>query len=241
MRLDRLLSNSGYGSRTAVKTLIRSRKVEISGTIVTDASFHVNEHNLPEIKINGVLINASKFLHYILNKPEGFITALKDAKHPTVADFFPENILLTGIFPVGRLDIDTTGLLIFTNDGTLCHRLAGPRWNIKKIYYFELEGKYLDESDVRALADGIIIGENTLCKPAELEILSSASGLLTIVEGKYHQVKKMMKALGGTVVRLERRVVGPLSLPVDLLPGQIRQIDEKQVKALYDCVHLTMP
>jgi 16S rRNA pseudouridine516 synthase len=238
MRLDKLLANSGYGSRSVVKKLLRDKNVHIDGLNVTDGSLHVDEANLPLIEISGIRIRAAKYLHFILNKPAGCITALEDPKHPTVAQFFPTNLLTTGIFPVGRLDIDTTGLLLFTNDGTLCHRLTGPVWHIDKTYYFELSDKYLDKADVKRLAEGLVISEEFKCKPADLKILTSSSGLLTIREGKYHQVKRMMKALGGTVIVLERRSMGPLKLPDDLQYGEFRELSEEEVKMLYSAVNL---
>jgi 16S rRNA pseudouridine516 synthase len=241
MRLDRLLANSGYGSRTTVKELIRSRKVCINGTVITDSSFHVDTSPQPDISISGKNIRTTLFLHYMMNKPSGCITALDDRKHQTVAEFIPDNLLTAGIFPVGRLDIDTTGLLILTNNGTLCHRLTGPSWHIPKTYYLEAGGKYFDETDVKILAEGIRLGPNTVCRPAELRILTSSSGLLTITEGKYHQVKKMILALGGKVTKLERRSMGPLALPDDLGPGEIRELTDEQIVSLYKAAGLEYP
>jgi len=241
VRLDRLLANSGYGSRTAVKELIRSGKVCVSGTVVTDSSFHIDDPEHQAISIDGKNIKATLYLHYIMNKPEGCITALEDRKHPTVAGYIPDNLLTAGIFPVGRLDIDTTGLIILTNNGTLCHRLTGPSWDVPKTYYLEAQGKYFDDTDVNILAEGIRLGPNAVCKPAEFKILTSSSGLLTITEGKYHQVKKMILALGGKVNRLERRSVGPLILPDDLAPGEIRELSDEQTAVLYETVGLEYP
>ncbi len=237
MRLDRLLANSGYGSRTFVKDLIRSGQVTVGGRTVTDCAFHVDEEALPSIGIGGEKARVSRYLHYMLHKPAGFVTALDDPRHATVASFFPPNLLTAGIFPVGRLDIDTTGLLLFTSDGTLCHRLTGPSWHVDKTYYFEVEeDKVLGAGDVSRLAEGIGLAGEKPCAPAFLEILAPHAGLLTIREGKYHQVKRMMKALGGTVCRLERRSVGPVRLPGDLTPGEIRPLDDEEVRALYRAV-----
>lgn len=241
MRLDRLLANSGYGSRTVVKDLIRAKKVVVDGRTVTDSAFSVDEMNLPEIAVSGATIKAVRYLHYILNKPEGCITALDDPRHATVAQFFPANLLTAGVFPVGRLDIDTTGLLIFTNDGTLCHRLTGPVWHVDKVYYFELSDKYLDDNDIARLAEGIELDGEKRCKPAHLQILTPYSGLLTIREGKYHQVKRMMKALGGTVRVLDRRSMGPIGLPDDLRQGEIRPLDDEEILALYHAVGMELP
>ncbi|MHB8961615.1 MAG: pseudouridine synthase [Saccharofermentanales bacterium] len=241
MRLDRLLANSGYGSRTVVKDLIRSKKVVVAGSLVTDSAFSVDETDLPAISVDGVKIKAVRYLHYMLNKPEGCITALDDPRHATVAQFFPANLLTAGIFPIGRLDIDTTGLLLFTNDGTLCHRLTGPVWHVDKVYYFELSDKYLDEEDAARLAAGIELAGEKRCKPAQLVVLTPHSGLLTIREGKYHQVKRMMKSLGGTVSVLERRSMGPVVLPDDLRQGQIRPLNDEEIRGLYEAVGMELP
>ncbi|MHB1452830.1 MAG: pseudouridine synthase [Saccharofermentanales bacterium] len=241
MRLDRLLANSGYGSRTTVKDLIRAKKVVVDGKTVTDSAFNVDETNMPEIAVSGTKIKAVRYLHYMLNKPEGCITALDDPRHATVAQFFPSNLLTAGVFPVGRLDIDTTGLLLFTNDGTLCHRLTGPVWHVDKVYYFELTDKYLGDDDVARLAEGIVLDGEKQCRPAQLAILTPHSGLLTIREGKYHQVKRMMKALGGTVSVLERRSMGPVRLPDDLKQGEIRPLSDDEICALYIAAGMEFP
>lgn len=239
MRLDRLLANSGYGSRTTVKELIRSGSVTVDGTVIKDSAFHVDPSQSPDICINDTKAKTTLFLHYIMNKPAGCITALDDIKHKTIADYIPGNLLTAGIFPVGRLDIDTTGLLILTNNGTLCHRLTGPSWGIRKTYYLEAQDKFFDERDIEILAHGLPLGSDIVCKPAKLEILSSSCALLTISEGKYHQVKRMIKALGGTVNRLERLSMGPVILPKDLSPGEIRELTDKQIADLYDSVGLS--
>lgn len=233
MRLDRLLANSGYGSRTTVKEMIRKGEVAVDGKIVTDQGLHVDESAKHTIEVSGSKAKTRKYLHYMMNKPAGVITALDDKRHETVASFIPANLLTAGIFPVGRLDIDTTGLLLLTNDGTLCHRLTGPKWHVDKEYYFELSGKYLDHSDVIKLEKGLVLADGTVCKPAKLEILQSYSGLLTIREGKYHQVKRMMKDLGGTVTVLERRRMGDIVLDESLAPGEIRELTEDEISSLY--------
>lgn len=232
------MANSGYGSRTTVKELIRSQDVRVNGVIVTDSSFHVDPSQDNDIIIGGIPIRTTLFLHYIINKPMGCITALEDKRHPTIADHIPDNLLTAGIFPVGRLDLDTTGLLILTSNGTLCHRLTGPSWHVPKKYYLEAEGKYFDERDIELLAQGLELEFGVKCKPATLEIITSSSAFLTITEGKYHQVKKMILALGGKVTRLERREIGPIKLPDDLHSGEIRELTKEQTASLYKAVGL---
>lgn len=241
MRLDRLLANSGYGSRTAVKELIRSGSVCVGDRVITDSAYSIDGARSHDITIDGAKVRTTIFLHYMMNKPAGCITALEDRKHVTVAEYIPDNLLTAGIFPVGRLDIDTTGLLILTNNGTLCHRLTGPLWKAAKTYYLEAEGKYFDEDDIRTLREGVTLGTGVKSRPAEFKILSSSSGLLTITEGKYHQVKRMILAIGGKVTRLERRSMGPLELPGDLAPGEIRELTDEQITSLYDSVGLKIP
>ena len=233
MRLDRMLANSGYGSRTAVKELIRKGKVTVAGLVVTDSGYQVDDLKKNAIMIDQSSAKVRKYLHYLLHKPAGVITALDDPKHRTIAEFIPKHLATVGLFPVGRLDIDTTGLLLLTNDGTLCHRLASPKWHIDKTYYFELTGKYLDQEDKNKLEQGLVLSDGLVCRPAVLEILTPHSGLLTIQEGKYHQVKRMMKALGGTVTVLERRVMGPVTLDPSQTPGEIRELTGSQITALY--------
>lgn len=238
MRLDRLLANSGYGSRTAVKEKIRKGNVTVAGVVVTDSGFSVDDSLKNSIFVGDTSAKVKKYLHFLLYKPKGVITALDDPKHRTIAEFIPPNLTTVGLFPVGRLDIDTTGLLLLTNDGTLCHRLASPKWHVDKTYYFEVSGKYLDESDILRLKEGIALGDGLVCKSAILQIISSFSGLLTIQEGKYHQVKRMMKALGGTITVLERRTMGPIKLGDDLMPGQIRELTESEISDIYLAVEL---
>ena len=240
MRLDRLLANSGYGSRTAVKDLIRKGKVAVAGSIVTDGGYQVEDFLKNSITIEDSSAKVHKYLHFLLNKPAGVITALEDPKHRTIAEFIPKHLSTVGLFPVGRLDIDTTGLLLLTNDGTLCHRLASPRWHVDKTYYFELSGKYLGLDDQEKLKQGLVLADGLVCKPACLEIITPYSGMLTIQEGKYHQVKRMMKALGGTVTRLERRTMGPLSLDPALSAGKIRELTESEINALYFAVEMSV-
>lgn len=223
-----------------MKDLIRKGKVTVAGSIVTDGGHQVEDLNKNAIRIEDSSAKVRKYLHLLLNKPVGVITALEDKRHRTIAEFIPKHLSTVGLFPVGRLDIDTTGLLLLTNDGTLCHRLASPKWHVDKTYYFELSGKYLDVEDKKRLEDGLILADGLVCKPASLEISTPYSGMITIQEGKYHQVKRMMKALGGTVTVLERRIMGPIVLGTDLSPGEIRELTESEIEALYLAVGMNI-
>jgi len=240
MRLDRLLANSGYGSRTAVKDIIRKGKVTVAGLVVTDGGYQVEDFLQNTITIEDSSAKVRKYLHFLLNKPSGVITALEDSRHRTIAEFIPSTLATVGLFPVGRLDIDTTGLLLLTNDGTLCHRLASPKWHVDKTYYFEISGKYLDDIDTQKLQQGLILTDGLVCKPAILEIQTPYSGMITIQEGKYHQVKRMMKALGGTITVLERRVMGPVVLDTSLAPGELRELSQDEITMLYEAVGMVI-
>jgi 16S rRNA pseudouridine516 synthase len=232
MRLDRLLANSGYGSRSAVRALIRSGQVCVNAVQATDPSMRITDPDQVSVQLRGESVRIRKGLYYMMNKPGGVITALEDSRHATIADLIPKNLLQAGLFPVGRLDKDTTGLLLLTNDGPLSHRLTNPRWHVEKEYYFEIEEEALRDEDRERLAKGLVLQSGVRFQSALMQILSAHQGLLTIREGKFHQIKRMLKALGGTVIKLERVRVGPLTLDRSLLPGEIRELTEEEIESL---------
>ena len=238
MRLDKCLANSGYGSRTEVKTLIKKGSVSLNGIKLTDPGFDVTENDFPNLHVSGFKAEIHQNIHLMMNKPSGLITALDDKRLPTISDIIPEKWKNRGIFPVGRLDRDTTGLLVLTNDGTLCHRLTGPRWGIWKTYYVKAQGKPFDNDDITIFSNGLILADGLNCKPAKLEIINSQEAVLTIHEGKYHQVKRMMLATGRRVIQLHRQQTGPLILDNNLAPGKCRLLTKKEVEELYKAVDL---
>lgn len=231
VRLDRLLANAGAGTRTEVKNLIRRGRVTVNDSICKDPDRKVTEE-ADVICLDGISVRNQKFEYYMLNKPAGCVTATKDNVHKTVMDFVPSD--KKDLFPVGRLDKDTEGLLLVTNDGELAHRLLAPGKHVDKTYYVRVQG-VVDEADVRSFAEGLDIGEDKLTMPAVLCILTSAEISeveVTIREGKFHQVKRMFRAVGKEVIYLKRISMGSLVLDETLLSGMCRALTEEEISIL---------
>ena len=228
-RLDKLIADSGAASRSEAKNLIREGRVSVNGTPARSAEDKYDEKNV-NIWIDGESINCSKFRYILLHKPNGVLSATEDPKQETVIDLLPKELRKLGLFPVGRLDKDTTGLLILTNDGDYAHRVISPKHHVAKRYRAAVDG-VLDESDVAAFAQGLVLSDGLECLPAELEIERPSVGVVTVYEGKYHQVKRMFASRGKHVTALHRISVGALTLPGDLAAGGYRemQIDEAEL------------
>lgn len=230
MRLDKYLTTLGIGSRSQVKEYIKKGKIKVNGEFLKKPEYHIDEEN-DIIEFQGISLEYNRFYYYMLNKPAGYLSAVKDEHCKTVLDLLdvtPKD----GLFPVGRLDKDTEGLLLITNDGELSHKLLSPKKHVDKRYYVELDGE-LTESDVKLFADGLDIGENNLTKPAILEILENKkSAFITITEGKYHQVKRMFRKIGLTVTYLKRISMGSLVLDKTLKQGEYRPLTESELKEL---------
>lgn len=237
MRLDRHLSASGFGTRTQVRDLIRTGRVRVAGVVVRDPGTHLSDRDLPTIEIDGTTVLLRRYLHLMLHKPAGCVTAMEDSRHPTVADLLPPEIRVR-VAPVGRLDIDVTGLLVLTGDGVLAHRLASPKWEVDKTYRIEYEGPEMTDRDVDAFASGLTLSDGTLCRPAQLAPHEPGLAMLTIHEGRFHQVKNMIRASGRTVTSLVRERMGPLVLDDSLAPGRYRMLTEKETTALYTAVSM---
>ena len=229
MRLDKLLSNLGVASRAECRRLLRAGRVRVAGECWRDGARNVPEG--AEICMDGVPLDTRTVRHLMLNKPAGVLTATEDGKQATVMDLLPALYRACGCMPVGRLDKDTTGLLLLTTDGTLAHRLIAPERHVDKVYEAEVEGA-LEEADIAAFAQGIPLKDFTAL-PARLEILGPGRGRVTVREGKYHQVKRMFGARGKPVLRLHRTAFGPLALDAGLAPGKYRELTEKEIAALY--------
>ena len=229
MRLDRLLTTLAVGSRIQVKTMLRAGRVTVNGQVVRSADAHVQPGD--RLTLDQQPLDARTTRHVLLNKPCGVLTAARDPKQPTVLDLLPPAYRACGCMPVGRLDKDTTGLLLLTTDGTLAHRLIAPERHVDKVYEAEVEGA-LEEADIAAFAQGIPLKDFTAL-PARLEILGPGRGRVTVREGKYHQVKRMFGARGKPVLRLHRTAFGPLALDAGLAPGKYRELTEKEIAALY--------
>ena len=232
-RLDKALANMGFGSRKEVKKLIKCGAVEIDDAVATDAEIKVDPEK-QAIKVNGSVINYRKYVYLMMNKPQGVITATEDTRLTTVLDLIDEEHLNFCPSPVGRLDKDTEGLLILTNDGGMNHGLTSPRKNIDKVYLAEVAGR-VGMKDVELFRKGITLKDGYKALPADLEILEEAaiSRVNIIVrEGKYHQVKRMFEAVDKKVVYLKRLSMGNLKLDEALMPGEYRELTDQEVERL---------
>lgn len=230
MRIDKYLSNMGVGSRKEVKEYIKNGSILVNGEIITKPTVHVDE-NKDIIKINNKEIIYKKYIYIMLNKPQGVVSATKDFGE-TVLDLLDEEYQNKDIFPAGRLDKDTEGLVLLTNDGKLAHNLLSPKKKVYKKYYAEVDAK-LDEEDIKRFEEGIFLeNESYLTLPAKLEILSPKECYVYIKEGKYHQVKRMLSTLGKNVVYLKRLEIGNLKLDESLELGDYRELTEEEINLL---------
>lgn len=230
MRLDKFLCDMQLGTRSQVKSAVRKGSVSVNGIIVKNPEFKLDE-NKDNIAYMGKSLVFKSLYYYMLHKPAGVVTATKDAREKTVMD------LLSGaegkdLFPVGRLDKDTEGLLLITNDGELAHNLLSPKKHVKKTYYAECGGVITPEK-VEMLENGVDIGDGRLARPAQVRLISQAENAytmeLTITEGRFHQVKRMVHAVGGSVMYLKRLSMGSLVLDAGLPKGAYRALYEKEV------------
>ncbi len=232
MRLDKYLSECGYGTRTEVKKLIKQGRVAVDGTSPIRPETHIDE-NSARVFVDGNQAEYRPFVYLMLNKPQGYISATWDKKLPTVIDLLPEEYLHFEVAPVGRLDIDTEGLLLLTNDGDLNHRLLSPKHHVPKTYIAEVE-KPIGESDIKVFESGMDLGD-FVSLPAELEIISNQAPFtaqVTICEGKFHQVKRMFEAVGNKVLYLKRIKMKNLELDPDLELGEIRELTLEELEDL---------
>ncbi|AYF54246.1 rRNA pseudouridine synthase [Clostridium botulinum C] len=233
-RLDKILSNLGYGSRKEIKALVKKGEIEIDGKIIKDNGIKVDP-NKSTIKVSGEEINYRKYIYLMMNKPAGVVSATFDNYDETVIDLLDYEYTVFDPFPVGRLDKDTEGFLLITNDGDLNHRLTSPKWHVDKIYYAEID-KIVDEKDIRAFEKGIVLDDGYKCLPAKLEILSADENgsevNITIQEGKFHQVKRMFEAREKKVIYLKRLQMGNLVLDESLNEGEYRELTEDEIKVL---------
>ena len=232
MRLDKYLAEMGVGTRQEVKKQIRQGKAAVNGIVVKAADTKIDETS-DEVTISGRNISYVSYEYYMLNKPAGVVSATEDRRDTTVIDLIKEK-KRKDLFPVGRLDKDTEGLLLITNDGDLAHRLLAPKKHVDKVYYAKIDGMVTEE-DVKRFAEGIDIGaeEEEMTRPAKLDIMKSAEESeirLTIHEGKFHQVKRMFLAVGKEVTYLKRERMGTLCLDENLKPGEYRLLTEEEIE-----------
>lgn len=229
VRVDKILSELGFGSRQEIKKYVKAGKIRINDNIVKKPEEKLNSE-VDKLFFEGKEVEVEEFETFILYKPAGYVCATKDNVHKTVMELIDSK--RKNIVPVGRLDLDTEGILILTNDGDLNHRLVSPSSHVDKTYYAIFEGK-LNENAVEMTKNGLYIGEGEVSKPAKLEIISSNEIMLTIHEGKFHQVKRMVKALGGEVTYLKRVAFGGLRLEdLKLKKGESRKITEIEMEML---------
>ncbi len=241
LRLDRYLSDMGAGTRSELKKGIRAGLARVNGEIEKDPGRKVTGKDT--VSFRGREIAYEKKVYYMLHKPAGVISATEDRRQKTVLDLIDEEDMRKDLFPVGRLDRDTEGLLLITNDGELAHALLSPARHVNKVYYAEVDGA-LTAEDAAAFEEGMQVEDDFRALPARLEVLSScpekASALVTVREGKFHQIKRMFKARGREVTRLKRLSMGPLVLDESLLPGQWRRLTAEEIRSLKgeqaDCI-----
>lgn len=232
-RLEKILSNFGYGTRREIKQILKDGLIKVDGETVRDGSLHVDP-NTSVIEIDGEVLNYKEFIYIMLNKPEGVISATFDNRHKTVVDLMPLEYGHFELFPVGRLDIDTEGLLIMTNDGQLAHDLLSPKKHVNKRYYVLVSGAVTKE-DAELFKEGVELDDGYKSMPAHLHILRSdlhSEIEVDICEGKFHQVKRMFKAVGKEVKYLRRIKMGGLSLDENLKPGECRELTEEELLLL---------
>ncbi|WP_375168459.1 pseudouridine synthase [Sneathia vaginalis] len=230
MRIDKFLANSGVGSRSEVRKIIKQKKIYVNDVLVKDTSFNVDEKNDIVLFENRV-VKYKPYVYIMLNKPNGVVSATFDKKLKTVIDILNGDYKTYELFPIGRLDIDTVGLLILTNDGKLAHNLLSPKKHIKKTYYVEYMNELSDEDKIN-LQKGVDIGGYITKRDAIIEILSSNSCYLTISEGKFHQIKKMFNAVGNKVTYLKRVKMNNLVLDTNLNEGEYRELSDSELKLL---------
>lgn len=231
MRLDKYLADCGIGTRSEIKKLIRAGNVRVSGLTKVTPDSKIDE-NTAEVFVDGILVKYRKYIYLMLNKPQGYISATWDKHKPVVLDLVPEEYLHFEPFPVGRLDIDTVGLCILTNDGGLAHRLLSPVRHVPKTYYARVDGA-LDNTDIEAFAAGMDLGD-FIAKPAALNIINAEAGEAEVIiaEGKFHQVKRMFEKVGKTVTYLKRTAMNRLPLDEGLAEGEVRELTDDELELL---------
>ena len=230
-RLDKRLVGTGNWSRKEAKELAKAGRVTVNGQVMRQTDVKVSDDDL--IAVDGKPIEAAGPVYLMLHKPAGLVSATEDAREKTVLSLLPERYQKLGLFPAGRLDKDTEGLLLMTNDGALSHRLLAPKSHVDKVYYVEVDG-VLDAEDCAAVEQGMTLGDGYVCLPGHLELLEDGrSAHITIHEGKYHQIKRMMAARGKPVIYLKRLKFGPLKLDEQLPKGGWRALTEAEISALF--------
>lgn len=230
-RLDKLLAGTGRWSRREVKALVRQGLVRVDGRLAASAEDKCDSA-AAVVTVAGETVSLRRFTYVMLHKPAGVLTATEDRRQPTVLDLLPPELRRIGLAPVGRLDKDTEGLLLLTNDGELAHRLLSPKYHVDKRYFARVDGE-LSAADTEAFARGMTLGDGLECLPAGLEVLPDRVCIVTLREGKFHQVKRMLATCGAPVLYLKRLSMGPLTLEDSLAVGAYRLLRAEEISALY--------
>lgn len=230
MRLDRLVADSGALTRSEARKQIKNGCVTVDGEVVRDISMHVDENC--RLCIGGEEVHYSEFMYIMLNKPQGVVSATEDKKQKTVLDLLDPSFSRYNLFPVGRLDIDTVGFLLLTNDGALAHKLTAPSKDFGKTYFVRLE-KDISDEEISMLEEGVDIGD-LITKPAKVVRKAENEILLTITEGKFHQIKRMAEAVGNCVIYLKRLSYGELFLDETLEEGKYRSLTAEEIALIYN-------
>lgn len=232
MRLDRYLANSGVGTRSEVKKLIHKKLVTVNGVVARSDSLSIDE-NKDEVRVDNELIKYQEFYYVLINKPQGYVSAVEDNVYPPITDLIPEYDFAK-LYPVGRLDVDTTGTLLLTNNGDLCHKLLSPKYHVDKTYFVTVDG-VIKNTLVEAFKKGIML-DDELTLPAKLKIISPNEAELTIHQGKFHQVKRMFQAFGLKVIKLDRKSFAFLNHK-DLEISEYRELNDDEVNRLIELVN----
>lgn len=229
MRLDKFLVEAGVATRTEATKDARNGFVLVNGKAERRTASHVDP-TVDVVTYKGQVITYREFTYVMLNKPEGYVSATEDEKLPAVLELLPDELQRIGLFPCGRLDRNTLGLMILTNNGPLSHKLLAPKSHVSKVYYFKAEDNITDE-DVERLQSGVDIG-GYLTAPCKVELVNSKEGYITLHEGKYHQIKLMLKAVCNKITYLERVKFGPIAIDTNLSRGEWRFLNDEEQKAL---------
>lgn len=232
MRLDKYLSDMGTASRKELRDIIRAGRVTVNGVTVSVPETKIDPET-DSVGLDGQALAYKRFHYYIMDKPVGILTATEDRKQSTVLDLLAVEERRMGLFPVGRLDKDTSGLLLLTDDGVFAHRVISPKSGVEKIYHARVDGD-ITEADVRAFAGGITLRDGTHCLPAKLERTGEGCCLVTVMEGKYHQVRRMLASCGKPVTELRRLSVGALLLDNASSPGEYRELAQSEAMKVFD-------
>lgn len=233
IRLDKYLSDLGIAGRKELKQIIRSGRVRIDGrsTVLPEMKIDCEKNT---VSLDGRVLKYSKYHYYMMDKPCGILTATEDGRQKTVLDLVTDEMRRMELFPVGRLDKDTSGLLLLTDDGDFAHRVISPKSSVEKLYYAKVDG-IPDKEDVKAFEDGIVLKDGTHCLPAKLRPNGDDTCYVTVMEGKYHQVRRMLASRGKTVLELRRLSIGGLKIDVKLDSGGFRELEQWET----DCIFMS--